>query len=82
MTNCFPDQPRSAVIQVPSGENGAKRSIPCLFQGMHGKRLTLQAGESVPSFTVISVEYDDTVILGEVVKCLGSESTWSIEITV
>lgn len=83
MANCIPDQPRSAVIQVPSAEpNGAKRSIACMFQGMHGKRLTLEACESVPSRTALSVEYEDTLFLGEVVSCMGSENAWSIEIKV
>lgn len=68
---------------MPSAEpNGAKRSIPCMFQGMHGKRLTLESCESVPSSTVISVEYDDTLFLGEVVSCVGSENTWSVEIKI
>jgi len=53
-----------------------------MFQGMHGKRLTLEACESVPSRTVISVEYDDSLFLGEVVSCVGAENAWSIEIKV
>lgn len=83
MTTRFPDQPRSAVIQLPSAEpNGAKRPIPCTFQGMHGKRLTLETSECLPTSRVVSVEYDDTLFLGEVLSCVGSECTWSIEIKV
>ena len=83
MTNAFPDQPRSAVIQLPPVEpNGAKRSIVCTFQGMHGKRLTLETGECLPTSKVVSVEYDDTLFLGEVVSCVGLEDTWNVEIKV
>ena len=83
MTNCLPDQPRSAVIIVPSAEpNGAKRSIACMFQGMHGKRLTLETNESVPNGKAISVEYDDSLFLGEVLSCAGSNNLWSVEVKV
>lgn len=53
-----------------------------MFQGMHGKRLTLETGESLPTSRVVSVEYDDTLFLGEVVSCVGSQNTWSVEIKV
>jgi len=83
VTNCFPDQPRSAVIQISSAEpNGAKRSISCMFQGMHGKRLTLETSESLSSSKVVSVEYDDSLFLGEVVSCVGSENSWSVEVKI
>lgn len=83
MTPCFPDQPRSAVILVPSAEpNGSKRSIPCIFEGLHGKRLTLETNEGLPAGKVISVEYDDTLFLGEVVSCIGSSNNWSLEVKV
>ena len=68
---------------MPSAEaNGAKRTIPCMFQGMHGKRLTLETSECLPSSRVVSVEYDDTLFLGEVVSCVGTENTWSVEVKV
>ena len=53
-----------------------------MFQGMHGKRLTLEAGEGLPAGKVISVEYDDTLFLGEVVTCVGADNTWSVEVKV
>lgn len=49
---------------------------------MHGKRLTLEAGESLPPGRAISVEYDDTLFLGEVVSCVASENVWSVEVKV
>ena len=83
VTNCFPDQPRPAVIQIPAVDpNGAKRSVACMFQGMHGKRLTLEAAESIPTSKLISVEYDDTMFLGEVVTCVAAQNTWSVEVKV
>lgn len=83
MTNCFPDQPRAAVIQIPATEpNGSKRRVSCMFQGMHNKRLTLEAEESLRAGGVVSVEYDDTLFLGEVVSCVGSGTTWSVEVKV
>ena len=53
-----------------------------MFQGMHGKRLTLETSEGLPAGKVISVEYDDTLFLGEVVSCAGSEHSWGVEVKV
>ncbi len=55
-----------------------------MFQGMHGKRLTLETSEVLSAGKVISIEYDDTLFLGEVVSCVGSqrEQTWSVEVKV
>ena len=70
-------------MQIPSTEsNGSKRSVPCMFQGMHNRRVTLEAGESLRPGHAVSVEYDDTLFLGEVVSCIASGNTWSIEVKV
>ena len=53
-----------------------------MFQGLHGKRLTLETNEPLPSSKVISVEYDDSLFLGEVVSCVSSENSWSVEVKV
>jgi hypothetical protein len=53
-----------------------------MFQGMHGKRLTLETNECLPSSRAVSVEYDDSLFLGEVVSCVGSENSWNVEIKV
>jgi hypothetical protein len=49
---------------------------------MDGKRLSLDASESVPVSTVISVEYDDQLFLGEVVICAETQQGWSLQIKV
>lgn len=70
----FDEHPGSAIIQLPvrSG-NGAKRSIPCVFYGMHGKRLVIEANEAISISTALSIEYEDNLFLGEVVIC-GTQS--------
>ncbi|MGA8026122.1 MAG: hypothetical protein WB992_03190 [Bryobacteraceae bacterium] len=84
MSTSFGDQSQAAVIQVAApGSNGMKRSIPCTFQGAHGKRLILQAGEPLPISTVISVEHEDALALGEVLACAaGLNGAWSIDVKV
>ena len=65
------DAPR-AVIQIASPDSdGKKRAVPCSFQGSEGKRLVLQANESVPVSSAVSVEFNDALFLGEVVACAG-----------
>ena len=49
---------------------------------MHGKRLSLEAGEALPVSSVISVEYDDELFLGEVVSCVETEQGWNLQIKV
>jgi hypothetical protein len=85
VTTTFGDHPHSAVIQVPTGEaNGSKYQIPCTFEGMLDKRLTLEAPERLGISTVVSVEYNDTMFLGEVMTCRRSTAPdiWQIEIKV
>jgi hypothetical protein len=66
----FDDHPQTATLQVPlpSG-NGAKRSIPCAFHGMDGRRLIVEAGEALSLSTALSIEHEDNLFLGEVVAC-------------
>ncbi len=62
------------MIQVPSpAGDGSKRSIPCTFNGLNGKRLSVEATEAVPVSTALSVEYDDELFLGEVIACAEAE---------
>lgn len=83
MNTSSSDHSGSAVIQVPSpAANGGKRSIPCTFNGLNGKRLSLQAAESLPVSTPLSVEYKDELFLGEVVSCLEAQQGWTLEIKV
>jgi hypothetical protein len=74
----------SAVIQLASAESdGKKRTVPCSFHGSEGKRLVLQANESVPVSSAVSVEFSDALFLGEVVACTGAvNKSCDIEIEV
>jgi hypothetical protein len=68
VSTSFDDHPRAATILVPSAD-GAKRSIPCAFQGTEGRRLILEADESLAPSTALSIEHEDNLFLGEVVAC-------------
>ena len=78
------DQAPSATLQLANAEaDGKKRSIVCLFQGVEGKRLTLQSTEPVPISSAVSVEFDDALFLGEVVACgTGGNQSCTIEVKV
>jgi hypothetical protein len=71
-------------MQVPiQGIHGAKRSIPCVFQGMEGRRAILEAGEALAVSTALSIEYEDKLFLGEVVICTAqSPGLYRLEIKV
>lgn len=71
----FDDHPQSATIQLPlpSG-NGEKRSIPCAFYGMQGKRLIVEAAEPISISTALSIEHEDNLFLGEVVACAAESA--------
>jgi hypothetical protein len=70
VSTSFDDHPQAATILVPSASgNGAKRSIPCTFQGTEGRRLILEAGEPLSPSTALSIEHEDNLFLGEVMAC-------------
>ena len=80
----FDDHPQTATLQVPlpSG-NGAKRSIPCAFHGMDGRRLIVEAGEALSLSTALSIEHEDNLFLGEVVACAAkSPDVYKMEIKI
>jgi hypothetical protein len=49
---------------------------------MQGKRLTLSTPEFIPESTVVSVEHEDTLLLGEVVICSRGPQGWATEVQV
>jgi len=71
MTAPSPDySSRAATLQLPSSTGDSnKRRIPCTFNGMTGKRLSISTAEALPASTAVSVEYDDRLFLGEVLTC-------------
>ena len=84
VNSSFDDHPQTATLQVPvpSG-NGAKRSIPCAFHGMDGRRLIVEAGEGLPLSAALSIEHEDNLFLGEVVACAPqSPGVYKMEIKI
>ncbi len=79
-----PEDRPSAVIRVPAEIPGEpKRSIPCVFQGLEGKRLLLQANEPIRLATTASVEFNDAMFLGEVIACdEAANDGWNLELKV
>jgi hypothetical protein len=81
--NTLMDQSNSATIQIPAGENRELVRLPCCFQGVEGKRLSLVSNDRVPSFTPITVEYNYALFLGEVVACTEDVSHhWHLEVKI
>lgn len=77
------DQKGPAVLQLPARDGlGGKYSVPCELEGMQGKRLVINVTEYITESTAVSVEYEDTLFLGEVVVSSESGETWRIEILV
>jgi hypothetical protein len=79
----FTDHTKSATIQVSNTRTGERHSIPCVFQSMEGKRLNLVSRDRLAASTVISVEYNDAMFLGEVLACTQDcKDTWHTEVKV
>ena len=77
------DERRPAVLQLPASDpHGTRRSIACEIQEMQGKRLILTTNEYVRESTLLSVEHEDTLLLGEVIVCTGAREVWTIEMRV
>lgn len=77
------DAPCAVIQLATSGPDGKKHTVPCSFQGSEGKRLVLQANESLPLSSAVSVEFNDALFLGEVVACSGGvNKSCDIEIEV
>ena len=53
-----------------------------MFFGLEGKRLTVEAAEPIAVSSVISVEYEDSMFLGEVIACTQNEDGYHLEIKV
>lgn len=74
---------KSAILNLTSAAPSGQRRIPCRFQGIEGKRLTLELWERVPLFAVVSVECDDELFLGEVLTSVPTaDGSWRAEVNV
>ena len=49
---------------------------------MRGKRLILESSAPLPVSTAVTVEYNDTLFLGEVLICCKVNGLWKVEIKV
>jgi len=79
--SCYLTQdPQSATIKFSS--QGISQSIPCLYKEIQGKRLYLEAGQTLPTSQAVTVEYNDALFLGEVVFCANINQSCKIEIKV
>lgn len=79
----MPDQRRPAVLQIAASDaHGTRRNLECDIEEMHGKRLILSTDERVPESTAVSIEYEDTLLLGEVVVCSDVQPAWKLEIRI
>ena len=77
------DEKRPAVLQLPgSGAQDGKRSVRCEVECMQGKRLTISTPEYIGESSIVSVEYEDTLLLGEVISCSRAQEVWSTVIHV
>jgi hypothetical protein len=84
VTTSFGDHPHTAILKIPTGEpNGSKHEIPCTFEGMDGRHLKLEAPERIMLSAPVSVEYSDSMFLGEVISCRrGTGGVWELNIKV
>jgi hypothetical protein len=83
VSNFYGANPRSASIKLPSANGiGPRRDINCLFGQMNGKRLTVETREPVSVSTAVTVEYEDALFLGEVVRSSASGTSFQIDVKV
>ena len=75
---------RASVIHLPAGgPTGERRDISASFEAFENRHLSLGATEPVPLSTIVSVEYDDAMFLGEVIACFSdAENHWKLEVKV
>ena len=75
MNNIYNQNQPPAVLNLPdAGQNGQKQRIPCTFGLIEGKRLVLQSEVRLAAGAAVSVEYEDSMFLGEVVSCIPVEN--------
>lgn len=83
MTNSVEDQARSAVIYIAEDENGrSRRSLSCTVRELGPRRLVIQAHDGIRACSPVSVEYNDTLFLGEVSFSSRVAGGWMVEIVV
>jgi hypothetical protein len=63
---------QEAILKTASGDLNTPHAIPCMFGGLEGKILTLQFEEQPMVSGPVSIEYNDTLFLGEIVRFSAS----------
>ena len=70
------------VVQTDGSDAAARHSIPCSVERFQGNRLRVLTGERVACGAPVSVEHEDTLLLGEVVHVAEQATSWAMEIRV
>lgn len=83
MTNST-DYPNHATLQIRSSVLGsAPKDVQCQVHALAANRLTLVSPERVALSSAVSVEYNDTMLLCEVMACTQDcEQKWHLELKV
>jgi hypothetical protein len=79
-----PDSPNSATVEIVS-ENGSeeRRRIPGIFHAFASRCVKLIASERLAHRTVIGIECNDVLFIGEVVGCApGDGDQWEIDVKI
>jgi hypothetical protein len=78
-----PNSDKSARLEVQQAHGtGEQRKIPVVFETFADKCLTLTTTEHVAISTVVGVEYNDVLFVGEVVRCTPTGEQWAMDIKV
>lgn len=78
------DYPTHATLQIRSSVmGGAPKEVQCQVDRLSGTRLSLISPERVTLSSAVSVEYDDSMLLCEVMACTQDcEQRWHLEMQV
>ena len=78
----FPDSQTFSILQIRSSLTaGSPKQVECQVGTLNGKRLSLVSSQRVATGTTVSMEYNDTLLLGEVIACTQScDEKWHIEL--
>ncbi|HLH04767.1 MAG TPA: hypothetical protein VKX25_18515 [Bryobacteraceae bacterium] len=74
---------KTATLKTASHGSAAPQSLPCTFQAFHNKRLTLEFASQPLVAGPVSVEYNDALFLGEIIRFSAvGQGAWQVEILV
>jgi hypothetical protein len=69
-------------LRIPIGLEKGERVVPCTVNSFRDGRLQIMASEAIPTGTMVSVEHEDALLLGEVMVSAPKPHAWHIEIRV